>query len=134
MGKSIRYGIAGFALGAAFIGLQAGWAAPPAQLATLAQGEWQLREIDGSNTRSICVADPSVLLQLQQPGQACSRFVLDSEGNRLTVHYTCGGRGHGRSILTVRSARSIKLEMQGIVTGAPFAVDYDGRFVGPCPR
>lgn len=127
-------GMTGFALGAAVIALHAGRAAPGEPLAPITAGQWQLKEIDGPGSRSVCVADPGALLQIQQPGGGCSRFVLDSARTTMTVHYTCGGRGHGRSTLTVRSPRSIKLETQGVATGSPFAADYDGRFLGPCSR
>lgn len=134
MGRSMKFGLAGFAIGAALVGLQAARAVEPAPLAQIAPGEWQLKEIGGTDVRSVCAADPAVLLQVQQPGAACARTVLDNEGRSLTVHYSCGGRGHGRSVLTVRSPRSIRLETQGIATGTPFNMDYDGRFVGPCGR
>ncbi len=129
---SLKYGLIGFGVGALLVAAQATIAAPQNALAEVAPGRWQLTEIGGPDSRSICVADPGALLQVQQPGTACARFVLDSDRDSMTVRYTCGGRGHGRSVLTVRSARSIRLETQGISTGTPFATDYDGRFVGPC--
>lgn len=134
MGNSIKFGLMGFAIGAALIGMQAARAVQAAPLAQLAPGEWQLKEIGGTDVRSVCAADPGALLQVQQPGQACARTVVDSAGRSLTVHYSCGGRGHGRSVLTVHTPRSIRLETQGIATGMPFNTDYDGRFVGPCGR
>lgn len=129
---TLKFGLIGFGLGTLLVAAQAGSAAPQNALTEVAPGRWQLNEIGGPESRSVCVADPGALLQVEQPGDACARFVLDSERDRLTVRYTCGGRGHGRSVLTVRSARSIRLETQGIATGMPFATDYEGRFVGPC--
>ena len=137
MWKSVKLGLLGFAMGSAWIAAGAAWTSAWAQRATplnaVAQGEWRLSEIDGPGRMSVCVADPGTLLQLRQSGTSCTRFVLDSDRSSVTAHYTCGGTGHGRSVLTVRSAHSIKLETQGITRGAPFAADYDGRLVGPCP-
>lgn len=133
MSKISQYGFIGLAFGVGLLGISAGRAAP-AQLPELATGQWQLREVDGSGVRSVCVADPGALFQIEQPGGSCSRLVLDSARNAMTVHYSCAGRGQGRSTLTVRSARSIRLETQGVATGTPFNADYDGRFVGPCSR
>lgn len=138
MWKSVKLGVLGFAMGIAWIAAGAAWTNAWAQQATplkaLAEGQWQLSEIDGPGRMSVCVADPGTLLQVRQSHAACTRFVLDSDRSSMTVRYTCGGTGHGRSVLTVRSAHSIKLETQGVAGGAPFAADYDGRLVGPCPR
>lgn len=137
MWKSVKLGLLGFVMGSAWIAAGAAWTSAWAQqatpLKTVAQGEWELSEIDGPGHMSVCVADPGTLLQLRQGKAACSRLVLDSSRSRMTVHYTCSGAGHGRSVLTVRSAHSIKLETQGVTRGAPFAADYDGKLIGPCP-
>lgn len=129
---ALKYGLIGFGVGALLIALQAGIAAPRNALAEVAPGRWRLTEIGGSDSRSVCIADPGALLHVQQPDAACTRFVMDSDRDSMTVRYTCGGRGHGRSVLTVRSRRSIRLETHGIAAGMPFSADYDGRFVGPC--
>lgn len=137
MWKSVKLGLLGFAIGSAWIAAGATWTAAWAQRATplqsVAHGKWELSEIDGPGRMSVCVADPGALLQLRQSNAACTRQVLGSDRSSVTVHYTCAGAGHGRSILTVRSAHSIKLETQGISRGTPFAADYDGKLVGPCP-
>lgn len=136
MWKSIKLAVLGFAVGSVWLAigaaLAAAWAQPATPLNAVAQGEWRLSEIDGPDRRSVCVADPGALLQLRQSHASCSRFILDSDRSSVTVRYSCGGTGHGRSVLTVRSPHSIKLETQGVSAGAPFAADYDGRLVGPC--
>lgn len=137
MWKSVKLGLLGFVVGSAWIVAGAAWTAAWAQYATplkaVAQGEWELSEIDGPGHLSVCVTDPGTLLQLGQGKSACTRQVLDSGRSSMTVHYTCSGSGQGRSILTVRSAGSIRLETQGVTRGAPFAADYDGKRIGPCP-
>ena len=68
MGSSIKFGLLGFAIGASLIALQASRAAEPAQLPKIAPGEWQLKEIGGTDVRLVCAADPGALLQIEQPG------------------------------------------------------------------
>ena len=116
-------------------------AAAPAgqqQLAVLAQvepGEWQLRELGTSTPpRALCVADPSVLLQLGHPGAQCSRFVIADTAGSATVHYTCPGAGHGRTTLSIETPRIIHVATQGIAGGLPFDHDYEGRRIGACAR
>jgi hypothetical protein len=78
------------------------------------------------------VADPDALIQIQHGPGACSRFVIDSQPNRATVHYTCPGAGHGRTIIRVENPRVIQIESQGIANNAPFNVSYEGRHAGAC--
>ena len=100
-------------------------------LAGIERGEWTLRASDGS-TRSICITDPQVLLQLQHRGTACTRFVVEdgSLGGRIT--YSCPGIGNGATRVVVETPRLIRLESQGISRGLPFSFEYEGRRVGAC--
>lgn len=102
-------------------------------LTRLMEGSWELRE-RGSKAapQRICAADPLALMQVRHAGRACSRFVIDSQSDRATVHYTCPGVGHGRTTLRVETNRLVQIETQGFVEGAPFQTRYEGRFVGPC--
>lgn len=104
-----------------------------AVLATIEPGQWQLTDTDTDVSRSVCVRDPRVLLQLGHPGTTqCSRFVVSQSPRALTVHYTCPGAGHGRTTIGIVTPRSIKLETQGIAGGLPFQQNYAGRRVGAC--
>lgn len=110
--------------------------ARPADLPALRgieRGMWELR-IRGSSAapRRVCVADPDALIQIQHGAGACSRFVIDSQPNRATVHYTCPGAGHGRTSIRVENPRVIQIESQGIASNAPFNVSYEGRHAGSC--
>jgi hypothetical protein len=100
-------------------------------LAGIERGEWTLRAPDGS-TRSICITDPQVLLQLQHRGAACTRFVVEdgSLGGRIT--YSCPGIGNGATRVVVETPRLIRLESQGISRGLPFSFEYEGRRTGTC--
>jgi hypothetical protein len=102
-----------------------------AALGRIERGEWALRAPDGS-TRSICVTDPQVLLQLRHRGATCQRFVVENgaEGGRVT--YSCPGIGNGDTRITVETPRLIRLETQGISRGLPFTEEYEGRRTGAC--
>ena len=114
-------------------------AAAPAhapQLAVLTRiepGQWQLKEPGVSTvTRTLCVSDPAVLLQLGHSGAQCSRFVIVDAPDSATVHYTCPGAGHGRTTIAIETPRLLRLQTQGIASGAPFDMDYEGRWIGDC--
>lgn len=102
-------------------------------LSAMERGMWEFRE-PGSKAapRRICVSDPVALMQIRHGTAPCSRYVIDSEAKRATVHYTCPGAGHGRTTLRVETSQLIQLESQGIAEGAPFNFSYEGRKVGAC--
>jgi len=117
---------------AAAAGLAAGVAiAAPLGLSV---GRWQLHEIGvGGPPRLVCVRDPIQLIQLNHPGIACNRFVIDDSPGHLTVQYKCAGAGYGRSTITVEQPGLIRLETQGIgPDGQPFDTSYEGRLAGEC--
>lgn len=97
------------------------------------RGLWELR-VRGSTVppRKLCVADPSMLVQIQHGGGSCSRFVIDSQPNRATIHYTCPGAGHGRTSIRVETSHILQIESQGIANNAPFNVSYEARHAGAC--
>lgn len=121
--------VAGLAAGAAFAG--------PTALAGLGLGRWQLRGIgidaDPAGTRALCVRDPMQFIQLNHPGLQCTRFTLDDGPNHVTIHYTCPGKGYGRTTVTVEDSNLIKVDTQGIgPDGQPFGTVYEGRLTGTC--
>lgn len=114
-------------------------AATPAQngkliaLATVEPGQWQLKETGSTAAgRLLCVADPSILLQLRHNGVQCARMVITNTADVATVHYTCPGAGRGRTTITVETARLLHIQTQGIANGAPFDFDYEARRAGAC--
>ncbi|MBX3594099.1 hypothetical protein [Sphingomonas sp.] len=122
----------GALVGAAVAGLTA--AAQSGGLAALGRierGEWQLRDREGG-TRSICISDPQVMLQLEHRGVTCSRFVVENTplGGRVT--YSCPGIGNGDTRITVETPRLVRIETQGVSRGLPFTYEYEGRRTGPC--
>lgn len=129
---SLRSAIAGGVL------LLCGAAAPmqggPAKLPALGgieRGEWVLRGADGSSRR-MCLTDPGALIQLEHRGVQCTQYVVESRGDAGTIRYTCPGHGHGRTTVTVETPRLVRLETQGLVDGAPFAFEFEGRKTGAC--
>ena len=102
-----------------------------AALDTMQQGTWQLREI-GGEARAMCVRDPTSLFQLRSRGAGCSRFVIENAATSATVHYTCPGRGHGRTTISVETPRLVRISSEGIEGGAPFSVEIEGRRTGAC--
>lgn len=98
----------------------------------LQPGAWQLRALDGSPPRRICVANGDELIQLGHPGAACSRFVLANDSGLATIHYTCTGHGYGRTTVKVETPELIQLDSQGLIDRAPFQVAYEGRRIGAC--
>lgn len=103
-----------------------------AALDTMQHGLWQLREA-GAATRSICVRDPVALFQLRNRGAQCSRFVIENEATKATVHYTCPGSGHGRTSISVETPRLARISSEGIEGGAPFSLEIEARRTGECP-
>ncbi|MBX9881018.1 MAG: hypothetical protein K2X73_03505 [Sphingomonas sp.] len=118
------------AMGAALVA--AAPAQAPAVLAGIEPGNWQLRELGSGTTRALCITDPASLLQIEHGMADCSRRLIDDSPRAATVHYTCPGAGHGRTVLTLETGRSLALETQGIDHGAPFDLRYQLTRTGAC--
>jgi hypothetical protein len=123
--------------GAVFLSAIATSAAPAAApglaaIGAIEAGQWQLRETGNGKTRSLCVSDAQVLLQIHHSGAQCSRFVIENSASVATIHYTCPGQGHGRTTISVETPRLIRVDTQGVAQGAPFAVEMEGRRTGAC--
>ncbi|MES2097411.1 MAG: hypothetical protein V4459_11700 [Pseudomonadota bacterium] len=109
-------------------------ALPLGALAGLQHGRWSLKEIGtASAPRLVCAPDPAELIQLNHPGDVCTRYTIDDTPNRVTIQYNCQKRGYGRTTITVENAGLMRLDTQGIDSaGQPFDTSYEGRFVGSC--
>jgi hypothetical protein len=108
------------------------FAAPKLEaLARLEPGRWQLSDVDGAG-RSICVADPAALVQLEHEGVSCGQEVLASEAAAATIEYSCPGRGFGRTNIRVETPRLARIDTQGLADGRPFAYRVEARKVGGC--
>jgi hypothetical protein len=101
-------------------------------LAKLEPGRWQLRDSEGAAERSVCLADPAALVQLEHEGVSCGQDVMASEAGAATVEYTCPGRGFGRTSIRVETPRLARIDTQGLADGRPFAYRVEARKVGAC--
>ena len=107
--------------------------APILAFARLQPGVWQFRELGGSAPpRRICVQDADELIQLQHPGAACTRFVLNNDAHMATIHYTCTGAGYGRTTIRVETPALMRIESQGLAGQSPFQLAFEARRSGPC--
>lgn len=96
-------------------------------------GEWQLKLAGPPGTvRSMCLTDPDTLIQIEHGPAQCSRFVIKDMPRSATVHYTCPGAGHGRTMIAVESTGHFHLATQGIAHNAPFDDEYEGARIGAC--
>lgn len=102
-------------------------------LSRIERGQYEISVVGSTATpRSVCIADPAILLQMQHPGVACARFVMADGPDGTTVSYRCASGGHGRTVVTITTPRSFDIDTQGIAGGAPFDLNYQGRRVGAC--
>ena len=102
-------------------------------LRLLQPGHWQVREVGaGARPSAFCVADPSVLLQVEHRRTSCSRLVIESGARRATVHYTCGNEGFGRTTIRVEGTGLARIETQGIHANRPFEYRAEARRLGKC--
>ena len=113
-----------------------GGAAAAQGLATLGQlepGLWELKMRDDGRSERICVPDARRLIQLRHPSASCRQIAVKDDPNSVTIHYSCAGRGTGRTRLRLESARLIQLETSGVADNLPFDVIAEARRVGACP-
>jgi hypothetical protein len=105
-------------------------------LSLMQPGLWEVREISNARAtpQSICISDPSVLVQLRHGPAACSRFIIQDRDRELTVRYSCAARGFGRTSIKVETPRLAKIDTQGIIGKVPFAYRAEARRVGSCAR
>ncbi len=112
----------------------------PAQAPELASfkkvnaGQWEIRERGkNSEVRKICVRDIQQLLNLRHQGENCKKpFVIEDKPNTVTISYSCGARGHGRTTLRAEGTNLLQINTQGIANGSPFSFAAEGRRVGSC--
>lgn len=124
-----------FAFGLAMSSV-AGQAASQIQaISAIEAGLWDLQSTSGRDVgRSMCVSDPSVLLQLGHPGRACSRFAIVNQLKNADVYYACAGAGQGRTRLRVETPRVVQIETQGFLYQEPFSYTFEARRIGDCTR
>ena len=100
-------------------------------LSQLERGRWQLRDSAGQ-PRSICLGDPTVLIQLEHGAISCEQEIVRSDKGGATVHYTCPGRGFGHTSIRIETPRLARIDTQGLIDGRPFSYRAEARKVGNC--
>lgn len=103
-----------------------------AMLASLTKGEWTIRFRDGGPDRKICVRNGNELVQLRHKSSNCSRFVVEDAASQVTIQYSCGGNGYGRTSIRKETSSLVQLESQGIANGLPFQLTAEARRTGSC--
>ena len=101
-------------------------------LRQLTPGLWEVRERGSGEKTRMCIRSGQDLIQLRHKGASCSRHVVESGSNDVTVQYTCRGDGYGRTHIRRESAVLAQVESQGIVGGLPFEFAGEARRVGAC--
>ena len=120
--------------------LALGWAvAAPAQAPSLAmltaleKGNWALKERGSTAAaRNICIGETRQFIQVRHPQAACSRYIISDTADEVTVHYTCGGLGHGRTTVRRETNRLVQIDTQGVASGMPFSQALEARRTGVC--
>ncbi len=105
-------------------------------LESLDRGLWQLRAVGGGKPGAaidkLCVGDPARLTQIQHGDTPCTRYVVRSTPNSVTVSYSCRGQGQGLTTIRRESGKLIQIQSQGIKNNAPFSFSVEGRRAGTC--
>lgn len=100
-------------------------------LSVIERGQWQLRAADGA-TRSLCISNPAVLLQIRHGNAQCEHFVMESSARSGVIRYTCPAHGHGRTSIRVETPRLLNIDTQGVADGSPFSDQFEARKLGGC--
>lgn len=104
-----------------------------AALKMVERGKWLLREGGrGGAASQLCVGDPNTLLQIRHGNAHCSHLVVENTARTATIQYSCPGRGHGRTTVSVETPRLLRVQTQGVLDGAPFVSELEGRRMGAC--
>lgn len=105
---------------------------PLGLLNRLQKGQWVVKSRDGDIVRAICLRDPVQLVQLRHAGGNCTRYVVEDEAGKVTVQYTCKGKGYGRTSIRQETSDLVQIESQGVERGLPFQFKAEARRTGAC--
>jgi len=110
-------------------------AAPPAALAQVAGGVWEVSGAPGlQQPVRQCFPDVMTLAQFEHRGRTCSRTVLSDSGASTVINYSCGPADFGRSDIKVITPRALSISTQGISGQMPFNYVIQARRIGDCAK
>jgi hypothetical protein len=110
-------------------------AAPPAALAKVAGGLWEITGARGAQSPvRECVGDIQALAQFEHRTRTCTRTVLSDKGDSTVISYSCGADDFGQSQIDVITPRSLRISTQGISDELPFNYVIQARRVGDCAK
>ena len=96
------------------------------------RGQWELRFRPDNRIERLCVRDGRELIQIRHRDSDCSRFVVEDTAERVTIQYTCRGKGYGRTVIRRETNSLIQVQSQGLAGGLPFDFYAEARRVGAC--
>ena len=114
--------------------LLAAWPAAtqqPGPLAELERGRWDVLA-GATPIGNVCLGDPLLLAEPLHAPQSCTTEILAMDRHVATIGFVCPGMGRGRTEIRVETPRLVRIDMQGIGNGAPFALRARARRTGPC--
>lgn len=110
-------------------------AEPPAALAKVAGGLWEMTGVPGASSPvRQCVGDIRALAQFEHRTRTCSRTVLTDKGASTVITYSCGPADFGQSQIDVITPRSLRISTQGISDQMPFNYVIQAHRVGDCTK
>lgn len=106
-----------------------------AMLDQVDRGSWELRQRGGgASVEKICIDGGRRLIQLRHQNQRCEQIVIDDRAAEVTVQYSCGKQGYGRTHIRRETSGLLQIDSQGISNGFPFSFAAEARRAGDCPR
>lgn len=98
-----------------------------------APGAWTVVPVGGGgSSRSLCLADPGMMLTGGREAGRC-RFVVHDDGpDKAAVTWRCGPVLSGRTDLVRATGELFTVRVQGLEGGRPFAAREEWRRTGSC--
>jgi len=110
-------------------------AGPPAALAKVAGGLWEITGSPGTQSPvRQCVPDIRALAQFEHRTRNCSRNVLSDKAASTVISYSCGPADFGQTEIDVITPRSLRIATQGISDQMPFNYVIQAHRVGDCAK
>ena len=110
-------------------------AGPPAALAKVAGGLWEISGVPGAKAPvRQCVGDLAQLAQFEHRTRTCSRRIVSDKGASTVISYSCGPADFGQSEIDVITPRALRIATQGISEEMPFNYVIQAHRVGDCSK